>query len=177
MPTRLKMNAVAVLALAVLFHWVFMFMKHDAELSQIIPFGEDPYDAVGSYADVIGMLITLLSLFRAFRPYRKHPPAASQQRYLLRTQTVVVLMVFITLAADVIAMARHPAMWFGERHELLTVLGGTALATLIVQLLLNSTRSYSQSARGWGRPIAACLLASITLCVYPEQFINFTWTH
>lgn len=106
-----KVNAAVVLVLAVLFHWLFMFTKHDAALSKIIPFGDDPYDAVGTFAVVIGILIALLSLARAFRPYRPHAPPIEHRVYLVRAQTAVVLAVLITLVSDAVAMTRHPTTW------------------------------------------------------------------
>jgi len=50
MPGRLKRSAVVVAAFAGFFYWGFMTAKHDPSLRDIVPFGEDPYDAVGSFA-------------------------------------------------------------------------------------------------------------------------------
>src|ERR1700759_205720 len=104
MPKVLKRNAVIVLGLAALFFWSFMFAKHDPALRNIIPFGDEPYDAVGSFGVIAGMLIALLSFLRAFRPYRE-APATAQRVYLIRAQEAAVLAVFITVATDAIAMA------------------------------------------------------------------------
>jgi hypothetical protein len=41
-PRTAKVNAVVVLVVAALFYELFMFPKHDAALSKIIPFGDDP---------------------------------------------------------------------------------------------------------------------------------------
>jgi hypothetical protein len=41
-----KVNAVVVLIVAALFYELFMFPRRDAALSKVIPFGNDPCDAV-----------------------------------------------------------------------------------------------------------------------------------
>ncbi len=94
-----KVNAGVVLVLAALFYQAFMFPKHDAVLSMIIPFGDDPYDAVGSFAMIVGMMVAFLSLGRAFRPYRLNSASIETQVYLVRAQTCVVLAVVSTLVS------------------------------------------------------------------------------
>jgi len=86
MPRPLKRNALIVFGLAIILSWSFMFAKHDPRLRAIIRFGDDPYDAVGSFGTIVGMLIALLSLVRAFRPYRKQSPTKAQCVYLVRSQ-------------------------------------------------------------------------------------------
>ena len=78
MPKTLKRNTLIVFGLAIVFWWSFMFAKHDPHLRSIIPFGSDPYDAVGSFGIIVGMLIALLSVVRAFRPYPKQAPTMAQ---------------------------------------------------------------------------------------------------
>ena len=79
-----------------------------ARPAPIVPFGVDPYDAVGSFGDIIGILTALLALFRAFRPYRGRVPSIERRIYLARAQTAVVLAVRITLASDAVALGRRP---------------------------------------------------------------------
>src|SRR5438876_1175907 len=100
MPRSQKRNALIIVGLVVLFQWSFMFLKHDPALRDVIPFGVDPYDAVGSFALIIGTLIALLSLVRAFRPYRTHAPSSAQRLYLVRAQMAVVLSILLTRVAD-----------------------------------------------------------------------------
>ena len=68
MSTILKRNAIALLGLAAFFGWAFGFAKHDPGLRNIIPFGEDPYDAVGSFGFITAGLLALVSLARTFLP-------------------------------------------------------------------------------------------------------------
>src|SRR5690348_14526859 len=138
MPRTLKRNTVIVFGLSILFYWAFMFVKHDPHLRGIIPFGDDPYDAVGSLGTIVGMLIAVLSLVRAFRPYRKGPPSDAQRVYLVRSQEAVALAVLITVTADAVAMVRHPSLWIGaaSRRELILLLSGITVVALGVHWLV-----------------------------------------
>src|ERR1700721_1023691 len=53
MQKTLKRNAILVSGLALFFWWAFGFAKHDPALRSIIPFGEDPYDAVSSFGVIL----------------------------------------------------------------------------------------------------------------------------
>jgi hypothetical protein len=181
MPQTLKRDTVIVFGLAICFWWSFMFAKHDAHLRSIIPFGDDPYDAVGSFGAIVGVLIALLSLARAFRPYRKQAPSNAQRRYLVRSQQAVVLAVLLTLLADTVAMARHPSLWVAaaSRHELIGLLGGMWVVALGVQSLIRKSQervAHTQSTL-WVRAVLTTLLATCVLAVYPEQLIQSTGTH
>ena len=180
MPQVLKRNAVIVFALGFLFYWSFMFAKHDPALRDVIPFGDDPYDAVGSFGVIVGMLIALLSLVRAFRPYRE-TTSATQRTYLIRSQEAVVLVVFMTLASDVVAMARHPSMWVGasSRNKLIALIAGMAVVTVAVQFLIRASREKlsEHGAKDWIAAAGATLLALVVLAAYPEQLIHVTATH
>src|SRR2546425_6818823 len=177
MPRSQKRNALIIVGLAALFYWFFMFMKHDPALRDVIPFGVDPYDAVGSFGVIIGMLIALLSLVRAFRPYRTHPPSSAQRFYLARAQMAVVLSVLITLVADTVAMARHTSAWMqaASRIELLILLACVATITVAVGALVR--RSMKPDAGSWTRATVISLVSVLLLVVYPEQLIGKTTTH
>jgi|SRR5579859_408381 len=182
MPKMYKVNAAVVFVVAVLFYWLFMFAKHDAALSKIIPFGEDPYDAVGSFAIIIGILAALLSVFRAFRPYPPNGASIDKRVYLVRAQTCVVLAVFITLVSDAVAMGRHASMWKSapQRNELIALLAGMAIAAISVESLIHRSAKEIVSARTTGagiRAVAVSLVAILLLAVYPERLINGTATH
>lgn len=180
MPQILKRNAVIVFILSCLFYWSFMFAKHDPALRNVIPFGDDPYDAVGSFGVIGGMLIALLSLVRAFRPYRE-VPSTTRRVHLVRSQQAVVLAVFMTLVSDVIAMASHPSMWVGSasRDRLIAVVGGMAIVSAAVQLLIRASQEklFERHAKDWIVAASATLLAIIVLAAYPEQLIRRTPTH
>jgi hypothetical protein len=177
-----KVNAAVVLLLAALFYWLFMFAKHDAALSKIIPFGDDPYDAVGSFGIIVGILVALLSLGRAFRPYRSNLVSIEDQVYLVRAQTSVVLAVVITLVSDAVALARHPSIWTTapQRSELLALLGGLAIVVIAVELLIHRSAEEIVSAwtlGGWTRAAIVGVSAVLILALYPERLIKGTATH
>lgn len=179
MPAVLKRNAVIVFGLAMLFGWSFMFAKHDPALRNVIPFGEDPYDAVGSFALIAGTLIALVSLVRAFRPYHDGQPSRAQRVYLVRSQAAVVLTVLITLAADAVAMARHPSMWASSRGRLAGLLAGVAVAAVTVQLLICGSQEKLPEgvSNRWKRAAITTLLAIFVLALYPKQLIQGTAAH
>ena len=173
----LKRNAIVTFALAVFFWWAFMFAKHDPTLRPLIPFGDDPYDAVGSFGIIVGMLVALLALARAFWPYRIQPTAV-QRMYLLRSEVAVVLTVLITLAGDGIALVRHPAIWGmpRPRRELLFLLGALAVAAAAALLLLRASREASPPGR-WTPAIVTVSGVLVVLALYPERWIDVTITH
>jgi hypothetical protein len=170
----LKRNSVLSLALAALFGWMFMFAKHDPALGGIIAFGEDPYDAVGSFAIVVALLVAVLAGVRAFRPYRT-PPSAHQQVHLVRAQAAVTLSVFIT-------MARHPSMWIhaSSRTELMALLGSVALVAIVVHLLILGASPVAppeDRPSRWKRAATVIVAAAGVVAFYPEQLVVGVWTH
>lgn len=137
MTREAKLNAVAVCFLAALFYCLFMFAKHNAYLASMIPFGDDPYDSVGSFACVVGALLALVALARAYLPYRSGPDRW-QLVYLVRSQLAVVLAVFLTVAADATAMARYPEQWYPGfwNFAVVAVVAGMAIAATSIFLLM-----------------------------------------
>ncbi len=181
MPNTLKRNSVIAFGLALLFYGSFMFAKHDPALRGIIPFGEDPYDAVGSFGVVVGILIAMLSLVRAFRPHHRPPPSEAQVLYLVRSQQAVVLAVFITLAADIVAMTRHASTWIdaGSRYRLVALLGGLALVAGVAHVLIRASqkRLLKSAPTPWKRIVLAGLFVVLILRFYPERLIDRLATH
>lgn len=179
MPAHAKRNSVLCLGLALLFSWAFMFAKHDSALGAIIPFGDDPYDAVGSFGIFVAMVVAIIALVRAFRPYRT-PPSPTHALHLIRAQTTVILVVWITLGTDAIAMARHPAMWAhaAALPELLGLLVGLALAAVVAWLLVKrSHRPVSSASRNWPITTGVAVAAAAVLAFYPERLVAGITTH
>jgi hypothetical protein len=128
------------------------------------------------------MLAALLSLGRAFRPYRPQGASVENQVYLVRAQTCVVLAVLFTLVSDAVALARQPTMWTAapQRNELLALLGGMAIVVIAVELFIRRSAEKIVSARtpaGWTRAAIVGLTAVLILAVYPERMIERTATH
>lgn len=176
-----KRNAAAILCLAGLLYWSFMFAKHDPSLRGIIPFSEDPYDSVGSFACIAAGLLSLLSLYRAFRPYRGDGPSSEQVLFLIRSQHAVVLAAMITVAADGIAMARHPGAWIGSvaGYKLVCLLLMLVIAATLVQLALRAShRDLPRATRATQmRAVIASLTGALILAIYPESWINGVGPH
>ena len=173
MSRELKRNSLLVLGLAVLFYWAFMYAKHDPMLRPIIPFGDDPYDAVGSFACITGVLVAVVCLVRAFRPYRGGIPSSAQRLYLVRSQEAVVLAVLITIAADAVAMVRHPSLWIDKapRVELVALLTGLAVVAGFVGWMVR--RSHDRSGQKWqSRSMVIPALVPLVLAFYPERLIT-----
>lgn len=169
----IKLNSIFAVGLAIVFLLFFQFTKHDPVLSAIIPFGNDPYDAVGSLGVVIAGLLSALSVIRAFR--RKH--TERQKILIARTQFTVAATVFVTLTADGVAMVRHIPLWFG--HPGAVELLGLMISMLILVLLLSfsirfSIRDLHLEAGSWRKVTIIFIIAILILALYPEFIIQST---
>ena len=180
MPSSLKWNAMVVAALAMLSWCAFMFAKHDPALRPVIPFGVDPYDAVGSFAVLGGALLAALSVLRAFRPRRAMVSTAAQL-YLLRSEAAIVLTVYAMLASDVIAMARHPSAWLGAAagNELVALIVAMAvLASSALLLIKRSVRDTRAPAPlSWRKAVLVASACTLALCFYPEGLVSTLFPH
>ena len=179
---RFKFNSLAVLALTLAFCWFFMFAKHDPLLAPIIPFGDDPYDAVGSFCMIVSPLLAALSLFRAYRPHGTRPPAALNGVFLARTQLSVPIGIQATLVADAIAMARHPTMWIGKpaAFELLALMAGLAVLSIVVLSLVARSIPGLKPAlnrNAWKKALITALVCSAILVLFPEAVIHRVILH
>jgi hypothetical protein len=175
-----KLNAVAVCFLAALFYWLFMFAKHSPYLRYIIPFGDDPYDAVGSFACVVGALLAFVALVRAYYPYRSGPDRM-QMLYLMRSQLAVVLAVFITATADATAMARYPQQWYPSfwGYAVMAVVAVMVVAAGGIFLLLRPVLPEKTMARH--RRVAQAWLSTLVgmglLSACPRSMLNSVTPH
>ena len=157
---------------AAVFLLFFQFTKHDPTISAIMPFGDDPYDAVGSFGVVIAGLLSLLAIMRAVQ-------ASTTRRQVLaaRTQAAVAAAVLVTLGADAVAMGRHVPTWLGHPSapELLALMSAMlALALLLWVVARVSVRESSAPTALWWRPMVVCALAVVVLAVYPESLTGST---
>ncbi len=181
MPSRFKLNAVAAGLLAAAFYWFFMFAKHDPHLSPIVSFGDDPYDAAGSFCMIASLLLAILSLVRAFRPCRPRP-SRRHVMLLARTQMAIPAGILVTLGINVDATARHTAQWFGKPAgaELLELMAGMAALAVLVLLMVRAARPSGASASQHSQWRAAgvwTLVSALTFAVFPESLIPFVLPH
>ncbi len=169
-------SALLVCGLALFFSWAFFFLKHNPLLRNIIPFADDPYDAIGSLSFIAANLLAATSLARVLLPYFVGRSGASI--YVSRTQVAVSFCVLMTVAADTIAMFRHLSQWRGTSGEpaLLAILG-SLLAASIGVLIIVCRRSEPPSFRIWATPCIVSLAALLCLWFYPESLIHNLLPH
>ncbi len=173
MPRRLKLNAFAVLILSALFYLFFEVSKHNPVLSAVNAFGDDPYDAIGSFGIQAAALLAVLSLVRAFRPYSTVTVSESRRVLLARTLMMSVLAVGITLVGDAIAMLRHSSVWIGSAGGGLLaglLVGMIALTAMTGLLIYRDIRQMAlRSVPGlWRRSAIVSAAAVVILALYPE---------
>lgn len=169
-------NALLVCGLAFFFSWAFFFLKHNPLLRDIIPFAEDPYDAIGSLAFIAANLLAATSLARVLLPHFIGRSGASI--YVSRTQAAVSLCVLMAVAADAIAMLRHLSQWWGTSAApaLLAILA-SLLATSISMLIMVCRQSQPPSSRGWMTP--GLIFSGSLLCLrfYPDSMVHNLLLH
>lgn len=173
---RPKLVALADTGLAALFYLFFMFTKHDPQLRTIIPFGEDPYDAVGSFCMIFSILLAALCLVRAFRPYRKRRPTPLTQTFLARAEAAIPAGILIAAWVDAIAMARHPSQWVGKSAtaELAALVAGMAAISLLVLFPVHKITEFGRTnldGHAW-RAIFVGLSSSVVLFFFPESLMH-----
>jgi hypothetical protein len=171
MSVRLKINSAVALLLAGLFCWFFVHSKHAASLGSIIPFADDPYDSIGSFAAIISGPLALLMLFRVLRPYRRNPPSAADIKFLVRTQMAIVLAVLLTVTGDAIAMARHPSRWMAQAgaDELLLLMAAMAVLAAGAGYRM---RLHANPPRFRWLAVVVPGLSAAVLCLFPETIIR-----
>lgn len=97
---------------------LFFEAAKGAPFRAINPFGDDPYDAVGSIAIQIAFVCSALTYARALR-LRDDPSRTGLARFILRGNILVLCSVFATVAADAAALFLHPvpASYYGRVLE------------------------------------------------------------
>jgi hypothetical protein len=176
------LNSLASLVLAAAFYYFFMFTKHDPSLAAIIAFGEDPYDAIGSFCVILSIPLTVLSLLRALRPYRRNKATALTRVYLARTQIALALGVIVTLAADSIAMVRHVNEWagknsVGELAALSIVMAALAIGAVLLVVREVRTIDLPVAPGLWNRALIVMVAFVLILALFPEKMIGSASLH
>jgi hypothetical protein len=179
MLNKLRINALVVSGLGVLFFAFFNVSKHLPALARVNPFAEDPFDAIGSFGVQAAALLTLLGLARAFRPYGGGCLPEEEGALVARTQMLAVLAAAVTLAGDLVAMARYGSLWIGSAggYALAALLGGLlVLALLAAARVYQSAREMSTEGvpRRWQGAMVISLAAALVLALYPDSWRQST---
>lgn len=183
---RSGLNALAVLALAAVFNQFFSYTKHTPTLAAIIPFAEDPYDAVSSIAMILSCLLAILSLVRVIQAHWSGSSSALRTMFIARTQIAVPLSVLVALGSDGVAMLRHLPMWVGEpaAGELLALWAGMAAISLVILLLVRAPlggirfrETMEQGRHPWRRAAVVLLASAAILALFPEFVIRSAALH
>lgn len=176
MKSRQKINAFLVCGLSLLFSYTFFLLKHDPAFRHIIPFGDDPYDAIGSLAFIAGNLLAATCLVRVLLPNLVGRSGGGI--YVARTEAAISLCILMTVSADVVAMLRHPSQWRGSSGELaLLMILSSLLAASIGVLLVIRPRAQAPSFSRWILLWIVFIVALLCLWLYPEPFIHNTVAH
>lgn len=172
MPRPYKVDACLTLVFSLVFYLFWQVCKQQPALAQVAAFTEDPYDAVGSFAELFALFTALLSIIRAFRPYHPNTALEGQQVLMVRGGYLICLAAAVTLGADGVAMLRYPAVWIGLQsgYVLATLVGGMALLTALMGWRLHATARQSglvSTHRGWVRAIVISLVGAFICALYP----------
>jgi len=108
----------ALIAFAAIVLGLFFQTNKGGPFRDVNPFAEDPYDAVGSLAIQVALLIGALTYARALR-LRADPEQAAKVRLILRGNALVLSAAWATLVADAIAEIVHPSPLSGWGTALL----------------------------------------------------------
>ncbi len=168
-----KLNSFLAICSAIVFLLFFQFTKHNPIIAVILPFSNDPYDAIGSLGVIIAGLLSLLSIIRVFCRLN-----TDRQKILIsRTQFTVAAAIFVTLTVDSIAIVRHIPMWLGHSGavELLVLMFGLFILSLVLSFMIRySIRNINLEAGSWKKVTILFILTIIILAFYPEFIIQST---
>jgi hypothetical protein len=130
---RIHQVTALIFAAAILFYLFFQVNKRSPFVAAN-PFANDPYDAVGSIAIQVALLISLLSYARVIR--QRDDPSQVNQRLILHGNILVLVAIFITLCSDTLAEVLQPTSSSLFSTILLLELGFMFILTLICVLAL-----------------------------------------
>jgi hypothetical protein len=172
---QLRGLALACLVGAVGFTGFFFAAKHQPWLARVAPFGDDPYDAMGSFAVQAAVVAAALSVLRAMQRHGGAGIPDARASLVLRGSVIALLAVFVAVISDLVAMLRHPDAWLRipVGRTLGLGLGIIALAAggAAVLLARRAGGALRAAAPARGPSAAAITVAgAATLWLYPEAW-------
>jgi hypothetical protein len=147
-----------------------VIINHRLVSRRVAGVGTDPCDAVNAFAFYTIAFIAIASLLRIFSSHHSSSPL--RYLYIVRSQLAVLFAIFITFAAEIIALIRNPETWIGNRFAesvvaLLGALTVVTIATFLLILVTQRNRILLSSLR-WTRTIVPVVVAIVVLTVCPE---------
>lgn len=116
--------------------WVFFSWSKTQPIAEVNPFAVDPYDAIGSFAFQLAIVLSILSLARSFQQ-RKNTNSLHRLSFILRGIGIALFAIVITIAGDGIALAQQSTLVLSSMVGvyLLIGLGVVALFAIIDGIL------------------------------------------
>jgi len=105
--THLQRAALLTFAASLIF-WAFFQISRSPNFVAVNPFAEDPVDATGSIAVQVAFAVSVLTLARAAQVSRAPIASTYKGRLILRGNSVALLTIGVTLAADALMELQHP---------------------------------------------------------------------
>ncbi|HEY6307601.1 MAG TPA: hypothetical protein VI488_14205 [Candidatus Angelobacter sp.] len=124
----------AATTLTAIVFWKFFDITKHGDLGDISPFAQDPYDAVGSFAFQVALLVGALTYARALR--LTESCSAPRARLIVRGNVIVLGSITATLLSDVTALVLHPLPRSHWAYVLWLALGLMSLLTLVCLVAL-----------------------------------------
>lgn len=178
-PSKFRASAVILFLLAILFFLFFDISKQNEQFGPVNPFGEDPYDAISTFALQASLFFSLLAGFRAFRPYHGGQPSSDQVIFLVRAEIAASLTLLTALASDLAALARYPSLWSGSSGGIklgfITVGFFLAVAAISLYFWLTAWRSILAGSLGsWLLPAVVTVVFLAVLLLFPSELRQST---
>jgi hypothetical protein len=106
-----------------------VIINHRLASLGVAPVGTDPCDGVNGFAFITIAFIAIGSILRMFSGHHSSSPL--RYLYTVRSQQAVLFAIFITFAAEIIALIRKPETWIGNRfaESVVALLGALTVVT------------------------------------------------
>jgi hypothetical protein len=129
----------------------------------VAPVGTDPCDGVNLFAFFTIVFIAIGSTPRLFNSHYSSSPL--RYLYVVRSQLAVLFAIFITFAAEIVALMRDPTAWIRTvlPSRLVALVCALAVVTVAAMLLIMFTQRnrISLSALRWTRTILPVVVATV----------------
>lgn len=164
----LNRNSAVVLALVILFIVRARSLVH----LRIAALQQDPCDAVRVFTSISIVLIAFAFVVRGFRQKGTADTLMLRKIYVMRSQQTIIIAIVLVLIAEIIALARHPAMWVGttSSSEIIEWLGILTVGGIAAQLLAierQRSQTHTEPIR-FTRVGFIILAAVVALAICPE---------